>query len=82
MDIDLTRSLYIPVAVNTSILFFCVDDLANIDPMYQYSLEWFVNIFLTGISSAELAGKNRFNSVSNYAIWLFIYFKSILKYYI
>ncbi|CAH8612512.1 unnamed protein product [Heterobilharzia americana] len=54
-DIDETRSKYIPVAVRTQILFFCVADLANIDPMYQYSLEWFVNIFLYGIINAERA---------------------------
>ena len=59
-DIDQTRSQYIPVAVNTQILFFCVADMANIDPMYQYSLEWFVNIFLGGISHAERAGKKSF----------------------
>ena len=58
-DIDETRCLYIPVAVNTQILFFCVADLANIDPMYQYSLEWFIRIFLGGISNAEKAGKTR-----------------------
>lgn len=56
-DIDITRSQYIPVAVNTQILFFCVADMANIDPMYQYSLEWFINIFLGGISNAERAGR-------------------------
>ncbi|XP_052808511.1 dynein axonemal heavy chain 1-like isoform X3 [Mya arenaria] len=54
-SIDITRSQYIPVAVNTQILFFCVADMANVDPMYQYSLEWFVNIFLGGISNAERA---------------------------
>lgn len=56
-DIDQTRSQYIPVAVNTQILFFCVADMANIDPMYQYSLEWFIRIFLGGISQAERAGQ-------------------------
>ena len=56
-DIDVTRSQYIPVAVRTQILFFCVSDLANIDPMYQYSLEWFVGIFLNSIANAERAGK-------------------------
>lgn len=56
-DIDQTRSQYIPVAVNTQILFFCVSDMGNIDPMYQYSLEWFVTIFLGGISQAERAGE-------------------------
>jgi dynein heavy chain, axonemal len=55
-DIDVTRSLYIPVAINTQILFFCVSDLSNIDPMYQYSLEWFTTIFLSSIAHAERAG--------------------------
>lgn len=52
-DIDETRSQYIPVAVRTQILFFCTYDLANIDPMYQYSLEWFIGIFLNSIANAE-----------------------------
>ena len=56
-DIDVTRSLYIPVAVRTQILFFCTYDLAMIDPMYQYSLDWFINIFLNGILNAEQAGQ-------------------------
>lgn len=55
-DIDITRMQYVPVAVNTQILFFCVADMAAIDPMYQYSLEWFVRIFLSGVSGAERAG--------------------------
>ncbi|XP_072576883.1 dynein axonemal heavy chain 1 isoform X1 [Vulpes vulpes] len=54
-DIDLTRMEYIPVAVRTQILFFCVSDLANVDPMYQYSLEWFLNIFRSGIANSERA---------------------------
>ncbi|KAL5009676.1 hypothetical protein ScPMuIL_011981 [Solemya velum] len=54
-DIDQTRSQYIPVAINTQIMFFCVAAMANIDPMYQYSLEWFVGIFLGGIAQAERA---------------------------
>uniref|UniRef100_A0A8C7H2S6 Dynein axonemal heavy chain 1 n=1 Tax=Oncorhynchus kisutch TaxID=8019 RepID=A0A8C7H2S6_ONCKI len=45
-DIDATRLEYVPVAVRTQILFFCVSDLSNVDPMYQYSLEWFLSIFI------------------------------------
>jgi len=54
-DIDVTRLEYVPVSVRTQILFFCVSDLANIDPMYQYSLEWFIGIFLNSIANAERA---------------------------
>lgn len=56
-DIDATRLKYVPVAVRTRILFFCVSDLSNVDPMYQYSLEWFIGIFMTGIANSETAGK-------------------------
>ena len=44
--IDETRNGYKPVAVHSSILFFCITDLANIEPMYQYSLTWFINLYL------------------------------------
>lgn len=74
-DIDQTRSQYIPVAVRTQILFFCVSDLANIDPMYQYSLEWFIGIFLNSIANAERAGKymNNVQPSNNHCYFNFIY---------
>nr|CAD7604628.1 unnamed protein product [Timema genevievae] len=56
LDIDSTRALYIPVANRAQILFFCLSDLANIDPMYQYSLEWFVAIFINSIITTEKSG--------------------------
>ncbi|EHB12979.1 Dynein heavy chain 1, axonemal [Heterocephalus glaber] len=67
-DIDLTRMEYIPVAVRSQILFFCVSDLANVDPMYQYSLEWFLNIFLSGIANSERADnlKKRITNINRY----------------
>ena len=46
VEIDDTRNGYRPVAVHSSILFFCISDLANIEPMYQYSLTWFINLYL------------------------------------
>ena len=45
-EIDETRNGYKPVATHSSILFFCISDLANIEPMYQYSLTWFINLYL------------------------------------
>ena len=27
-------------------LFFTISDMANIDPMYQYSLSWFINLYI------------------------------------
>ncbi|KAK2870454.1 hypothetical protein Q8A67_024846 [Cirrhinus molitorella] len=49
-EIDETRLGYRPVAEHSSILFFCISDLANIDPMYQYSLTWFINLYLQSIA--------------------------------
>ena len=40
-QIDEMRMGYKPVALRSAGLFFCITDLANIDPMYQYSLEFF-----------------------------------------
>uniref|UniRef100_A0A8D0HJ90 Dynein axonemal heavy chain 1 n=1 Tax=Sphenodon punctatus TaxID=8508 RepID=A0A8D0HJ90_SPHPU len=67
-DIDITRMEYVPVAVRTQILFFCVSDLSNVDPMYQYSLEWFLNIFLSGIANSERADtlKKRIANINRY----------------
>lgn len=38
--IDIARLGYKPIAVHSSVLFFSISDLANIEPMYQYSLTW------------------------------------------
>lgn len=44
---------YTPIAVHSTILFFSIADLANIEPMYQYSLTWFINLFILSIDNAE-----------------------------
>ncbi|XP_048808316.1 dynein axonemal heavy chain 7 isoform X2 [Lagopus muta] len=51
--IDATRMGYRPIAVHSSILFFSITDLANIEPMYQYSLMWFINLFTMSIDNSE-----------------------------
>ena len=51
--IDEARAGYTPVAALASILFFCVADLANIEPMYQYSLAWFIDLFTRAIAHSE-----------------------------
>ena len=54
-DIDSTRMKYQPVAVRTRILFFTITELTNVDPMYQYSLGWFMNLFTSAIAHSEKA---------------------------
>jgi len=51
--IDEARLGYRPIAVHSTILFFSIADLANIEPMYQYSLTWFVNLFIMSIEASE-----------------------------
>jgi dynein heavy chain len=45
IELNATREEYRSVAVRGSILYFVIADLARIDPMYQYSLEFFKKLF-------------------------------------
>ncbi|KAJ3181753.1 Dynein heavy chain 7, axonemal [Geranomyces variabilis] len=51
--IDEIRVGYKPIATYSSLLFFCIADLANIEPMYQYSLTWYINLFVHTIGTSE-----------------------------
>jgi dynein heavy chain len=70
-EIQETRRLLNPVADRSSSLFFVVSDLASIEPMYQYSLEWFINIYLAAIDQAEKArGETRNRNLNEKFIFL------------
>lgn len=56
-EIDRTRMEYRPVAEHSSILFFCISELANIEPMYQYSLTWFIGLYLHSIGQSAPSEK-------------------------
>ncbi len=45
VEIEEARSKYKIVAERGSILYFVIADLAGIDPMYQYSLLYFLRLF-------------------------------------
>ncbi|KAK7101371.1 hypothetical protein V1264_019760 [Littorina saxatilis] len=51
--IEASRMGYRPIARHSSVLFFCLTELPNIDPMYQYSLTWFVNLFIASIHDSN-----------------------------
>ena len=51
--INEVRLSYNSVAYYSQILFFCIADLANIEPVYQYSLTWFINLFVDSIKNSE-----------------------------
>ncbi|CAH8853473.1 unnamed protein product [Trichobilharzia szidati] len=54
IKIDAARMDYSPIAKHSAILFFSLTDLPNIDPMYQYSLAWFVNLYVNSIHDSLL----------------------------
>jgi dynein heavy chain, axonemal len=51
-EIDNTRATFRTVAFRAQILFFTIVDLAVIDPMYQYSLQWFSNLFGSSVDNS------------------------------
>ena len=53
LSISQTREKYRPVANRGSVLYFVVASLANVDPMYQFSLKYFTDIFNATIEKAE-----------------------------
>ena len=55
MNVLHSWQVYRPVATRASLLFFCISDLALVDPMYQYSLPWFINLFIRATESAAQA---------------------------
>jgi dynein heavy chain len=52
-EIDAVTETFKPVALRASIIYFVVADLASIDPMYQYSLQFFVSFFQQKLESSE-----------------------------
>ncbi|KAH9558616.1 hypothetical protein CY35_06G017100 [Sphagnum magellanicum] len=51
--IDMARQGYIPVAKHISALFFMISELCNVDPMYQYSLSWYLQLFISGMEASN-----------------------------
>ncbi|CAK9798694.1 Dynein axonemal heavy chain 7 [Anthophora quadrimaculata] len=47
------RQNYRPIAKHSSALYYTITDLPNIDPMYQYSLMWFINLYVISIDTAN-----------------------------
>lgn len=67
-EIDAARESYRPVSFRASLLFFCIVDLSVIDPMYQYSLQWFIRLFELGIDNSPNPGGHdeRLKSLNEY----------------
>ena len=54
-QISTAREKYRPVAARGSVMYFVVALLAEVDPMYQYSLKYFKQLFNTCIEQSETA---------------------------
>ncbi|KAF1784043.1 P-loop containing nucleoside triphosphate hydrolase [Phytophthora cactorum] len=52
MEIDQTREGYRCVAVRGSIIYFAIANLALVDPMYQYSLQFYQKLFVMRLQSS------------------------------
>ena len=52
-SIEEFRVMYQGVAEHSAVLYYCICDLGNVDPMYQYSLDWFINLYIGSIQRAE-----------------------------
>jgi len=52
-QIDETREEFRVVAYRASLLYFCITDMEQIDPMYQYSLQWFQRLFSAAVKNSE-----------------------------
>ncbi|KAI9333548.1 dynein heavy chain and region D6 of dynein motor-domain-containing protein [Obelidium mucronatum] len=53
VEINTAREKYRPVAIRGSVLYFVIADLAELDPMYQFSLKYFKNLFNQCIMESE-----------------------------
>ena len=67
-QIDTARESYRPVAFRASLLFFCIVDLSSIDSMYQYSLQWFSNLFVMAVENATASNvlETRLENLNKY----------------
>ncbi|XP_059612585.1 dynein axonemal heavy chain 7 [Phlebotomus argentipes] len=52
-EIEDFRFSYRAVASHSSVLYYCITDLPNIDPMYQFSLQWYINLYIFSIENAN-----------------------------
>jgi dynein heavy chain len=74
VEIDTVRQGYRPVAFSTQVLFFCIAELYNIEPVYQYSLTWFISLFVMSINNSTKSAdlQTRMNTLDeHYTLSLF-----------
>ena len=65
---------YRPCAQRTSILFFVLNDMGRIDPMYQFSLDAYIELFIMSIEKSQRSSKleeriTNLNDYHTYAVY-------------
>lgn len=73
-EIDLVREGYQPCSKRASILFFTLNDMSVIDPMYQFSLDAYNALFILSIDkspkSTDLSERiDKLNDYHTYAVY-------------
>jgi dynein heavy chain len=69
IEINTARESYRDAATRGSIIYFVIADLGSIDPMYQYSLEFYANLFNRCIDDSEASSdvSQRVQTIIDYA---------------
>ncbi|KAK1122720.1 Dynein heavy chain 2, axonemal [Melipona bicolor] len=67
-EIDLAREEYRPCAHRAAILFFVLNDMSLIDPMYQFALDAYITLFMLSIekSSRSVKFSERIENLNEY----------------
>jgi len=70
-QIDEARAGYSPVSKEAACLFFAITDLANIDPMYQYSLKYYIDLFEQAIHNSDVSNvlETRLKNLQEYFLY-------------
>ncbi|CAG7784872.1 unnamed protein product [Allacma fusca] len=76
VNINTARELYRPAAVRASLLYFILNDLNKINPIYQFSLKAFSTVFHNAIKGAPSSKdvKRRIENLIEaitYSVWLY-----------
>lgn len=73
------RVQYQPVASRVSHLFFIVAELVNVEPMYQYSLDWYISLFEDAISFSEVSSDKATRCANIINEFMSILYKNICR---
>jgi len=72
IKINQLRLEYRPVAIRSSLLFFVTSDMASIDPMYQYSLEFFRDLVKQCIMETPQSDNHLVELINNITITTYL----------